>query len=66
MNTDRTDNLIDTAERRLYEMGLDDRQIEFALADWPNWDEHLSWLITAPREEIIDWGEYTDWGRDDA
>ena len=70
MNTDRTDNLIDAAERRLYELGLDDRQIKYALYDywpydyWPEEYEHLAWLIAAPREEIIDWGEYTNWGRD--
>jgi len=66
MNTDRTESLYDIAERRLYELGLDDRQIEFCLYDWPEGDEHLSWLITASREEIIDWGETAGWGRDDA
>ena len=66
MNTDRTESLFDIAVRRLYELGLDDRQIEFALYDWPQSDEHLNWLITAPRGAIIDWGEYTNWGREDA
>jgi hypothetical protein len=23
--------------------------------DWPNWDEHLEWVATAPVEEIVQW-----------
>lgn len=23
--------------------------------DWPNWDEHLAWVATAPVEEIVQW-----------
>lgn len=25
--------------------------------DWPNWDEHLEWIATAPVSEIVDWAE---------
>ena len=25
--------------------------------DWPNWDEHLEWIATAPVAEIVDWAE---------
>jgi hypothetical protein len=26
-------------------------------ADWPNWDEHLEWVTSAPVAEILDWVE---------
>ena len=25
--------------------------------DWPNWEEHMEWVATAPVEEIVDWAE---------
>lgn len=25
--------------------------------DWPNWDEHLEWIVSAPESEIIDWAK---------
>jgi len=25
--------------------------------DWPNWDEHMEWMIAAPIDEIVDWAE---------
>jgi len=25
--------------------------------DWPNLDEHLEWVVTAPVAEIVDWAE---------
>lgn len=25
--------------------------------DWPNWEEHLEWIISAPISEIVDWAE---------
>ena len=25
--------------------------------DWPDWDDHLEWLETAPTSEIVDWVE---------
>lgn len=63
--TKKTENLYDAVERRLRELGLDDEQIEFALADWPEGDEHLTWLFLATREEIVNWGEAANWGRAD-
>ena len=39
-------------------------------ADWPNWQEHLQWLIDAPVDHILDWAELAwafineDWGDD--
>jgi len=30
---------------------------EIILADWPNWDEHMMWVVTAPIEQIVDWAE---------
>lgn len=31
--------------------------------DWPNMDEHLEWVCSADRQEIIDWAETVsrDW-----
>ena len=35
--------------------------------DWPNWDEHMQWIATAPVKEIVDWAETTkdieSWGK---
>ena len=25
--------------------------------DWPNWEEHLEWVLHAPVPEILDWIE---------
>lgn len=25
--------------------------------DWPNWDEHMTWIATAPIAGIVDWAE---------
>lgn len=25
--------------------------------DWPNWVEHMEWIVSAPEAEIIDWAE---------
>lgn len=30
---------------------------EVIFYDWPNWDEHMEWIATAPEAEIIDWVE---------
>jgi hypothetical protein len=30
---------------------------DMIFADWPNMDEHLSWIITAPAADIVDWAE---------
>jgi len=65
-NSKWTSYLMYLAERRVEELGLSDEQTEFLLADWPEGNEHLSWLILAPIEDILDWGEMAGWGREDA
>ena len=25
--------------------------------DWPEWDEHMEWIATAPVDEILDWAD---------
>lgn len=25
--------------------------------DWPNWDEHMLWVVLSPVETIIDWAQ---------
>ena len=50
-----TKHLYDLAARRLHELGLDDRQIEFMLENWANDNEDLAWLILAPPEIITSW-----------
>lgn len=25
--------------------------------DWPNWNDHMEWVATAPESEIIDWAQ---------
>jgi len=44
------------AERRIRKLYPDDEEaVAFALADWPEGEEHLRWLLTAPAEEIDSW-----------
>lgn len=45
------------AEMRIREMGFTQTQLDYIWADWPNWDEHLSWLLTATKEDILEWIE---------
>ena len=45
------------AESKINRMKISDYQKEFALADWPNADEHYKWILTADESEIIDWIE---------
>lgn len=52
------------AQARIEELGFSDKQTEFIFSDWPNWEEHLDWLLTASREEIVSWGEAEDWGEE--
>jgi len=54
------------ARARMYELGFTAEQMDFIFADWPEGDEHLDWLLTASRDEIADWGEAANWGREDA
>lgn len=49
--------MVDRAHERMSELGFTAEQQEFIFADWPEGDEHLSWLLTASREEIADWIE---------
>ena len=28
---------------------------DFILTDWPNWREHLEWVLTAPVSDILAW-----------
>lgn len=60
--TSSTD-LYEQAYDRMAEFGFTPYQFEFLFNDWAEGDEHLEWLLTASREEIVDWGEHTDWGR---
>src|SRR5574343_75301 len=52
------------AQERMEELGFTEKQTEFIFSDWPNWEEHLDWLLTASREEIVSWGEASDWGEE--
>ena len=36
-------------------MKFTSREEDFILADWPEGNEHLNWLLTATRKEIWDW-----------
>lgn len=42
---------------RMKDLDFSANEMDFIFADWPNWDEHLDWLMTATREEIQDWIE---------
>ncbi len=43
------------AQRRVRSMGFSEDEQEFIFSDWPNWDEHLEWVLTAPKHEIQNW-----------
>lgn len=46
------------ARERINGMGFTDAEQDFIWYDWwPNWDEHISWLLDATREEIKSWIE---------
>ena len=54
------------ALERVWELGFTDaEQLNFIFADWPDNEEHLDWLLTASRDEIEDWGEAANWGREE-
>ena len=42
---------------RIDQMGFTPTQKAFIFADWPEGEEHYSWLLTATRDEIVAWGE---------
>lgn len=48
---------LDLAQARIAKMGFTDEQKDFIFSDWPNWEEHLEWLLHATRKEILDWIE---------
>jgi len=50
------------AKTRIKAMDFTETEKDFIFADWSNWDEHLNWLLTASREEIVSWGEAGEWG----
>ena len=52
------------ARARMDELGFTAEQKDYIFADWPNEDEHISWLLTASKQEIEDWGEAANWGRE--
>ena len=52
------------AEKRIDEMGFTDEQKEFIFADWDEGEEHLDWLLDAPKSEIESWGQAVEWGRE--
>lgn len=43
------------AKDRIEKMGFTQAEQDFIFSDWPNWDEHLTWLLVATRKEIKDW-----------
>ena len=52
------------AQERMEELGFNEMEFDFIFSDWPNWGEHLDWLLTASREEIVSWGEAGNWGQE--
>jgi hypothetical protein len=47
--------LYERAERRVERSPKLRVRRDFILADWPEGDEHLRWVISASVEEILDW-----------
>lgn len=45
------------AEARIDKMGFDEDNKRVIFYDWPEGDEHLTWLLTATENEINDWFE---------
>lgn len=52
---DESQKLYEAAKARMIEMEFTDEQMDFIFADWSEGDEHYRWLLTANREEIVDW-----------
>ena len=53
------------ALEHVWELDFTDAELDFIFADWPEGDEHLDWLLTASRDEIEEWGEAANWGREE-
>jgi hypothetical protein len=45
----------DRARRRISHMGFSDGELATIWYDWNDWDDHIDWLLTASRDEIMDW-----------
>jgi hypothetical protein len=43
------------ARSRIDKMNFSETELNFIWSDWPNWDEHIRWLMTASRDEIQSW-----------
>lgn len=56
------DTLEDKARNRISDMGFTKQQLEYIFTDWPEGDDHLEWLLTATRDEIVSWGDAGEWG----
>jgi hypothetical protein len=54
---EQLDQMYQSALVRTSELGFTEKQQEFIFADWPEWGEHLAWLLTATKKEIEDWIE---------
>jgi hypothetical protein len=45
------------ARARMGRMHFTQAEMDFIFADWPNWDEHIAWLLRSFRDEISEWIE---------
>jgi hypothetical protein len=43
------------ARYRIGKGGFTQAQQDFIFADWPNWSEHIEWLLTASKQDILSW-----------
>lgn len=43
------------AKTRMDQFGFTETQKSFIFADWSNWEEHLDWLLTASKKQIVSW-----------
>lgn len=49
---------VEAARGRLVDLGFTRAQVAFAFSDfsdWPEGDEHYQWLLTASKDEILNW-----------
>ncbi|CAK0770284.1 hypothetical protein CCP3SC15_400021 [Gammaproteobacteria bacterium] len=49
------DELQEKANDRMGDFQFSGDDWDFIFYDWPNYEEHLRWLLTATREEICKW-----------
>jgi hypothetical protein len=50
-------SLYERAEARINRSVKLSKYRDFILADWPEGDSHLRWVITATAKEIVSWAE---------